>query len=141
MEENLPLAPFQLIEYRINGFNFYEPTTETGQLSIDFEPYGTFIASQKKFILNFSFSASYEVDEAQQILIAAKLEADFIFSEETVFENIPEFFYVNSIAIVFPHLRALITAFTAMANVKRIILPLYNLTSLGEILKARTVQA
>lgn len=48
-------------------------------------------------------------------------------------------FYANSIAIVFPYIRAFISTVTLQANlVSPILLPTMNLTSLGERLMNNT---
>lgn len=50
----------------------------------------------------------------------------------------PSYFYRNSIAIVFPYIRAFISTVTLQANIPPIILPTMNLTSLEIPLKQNT---
>lgn len=64
------------------------------------------------------------------------MTASFQFSEDVIdIEDIPTYFYANSIAIVFPYLRAFISSLTIQANLKPMILPTMNLTSLSSPLK------
>ena len=62
----------------------------------------------------------------------------FKFSNVHSIEEIPEYFYNNSIAIVFPYLRAFITTLTSVAGIKPLILPTLNLTNLSAQLKVST---
>jgi len=55
-------------------------------------------------------------------------------------EDIPDFFYKNSIAILFPYLRAYLSLVTTQANVPGIILPTYNLSGLEEELRSNTTE-
>lgn len=70
--------------------------------------------------------------------IALLLEAVFTFEETPALADIPDYFYKNSIAIVYPYIRAFITNLTATANITPLILPLLNLSVLEEELKKRT---
>ena len=54
------------------------------------------------------------------------------------FNDIPGFFYPNSIAILFPYIRAFVSTLTLQANVTPIVLPTLNLTNLQEKLKKNT---
>ncbi len=71
-------------------------------------------------------------------MIKIIVEATFNFPESPGFADLSPYFYQNSIAIIFPYIRAFATALTAMANVNPIILPTMNLSSLEEPLKQNT---
>ena len=64
----------------------------------------------------------------------------FKFEEVNNFDEIPDFFYRNSIAILFPYLRAYVSMVTTQANVPGIILPTLNLSHLEHDLKSNTLQ-
>lgn len=66
--------------------------------------------------------------------------SEFIFSEQINLCDIPGFFYPNSIAIIFPYIRAFISTLSLQANMNPIILPTMNLTSLQEELKNNTTE-
>lgn len=65
----------------------------------------------------------------------------FEFKNVETIEDIPDFFYKNSIAILFPYVRAYISLVTTQANVPGIILPTYNLSNLEEKLRNNTTEA
>jgi len=65
----------------------------------------------------------------------------FEFKNVQTIEDIPDFFYKNSIAILFPYVRAYISLVTTQANVPGIILPTHNLSSLEEKLRNNTTEA
>lgn len=71
-------------------------------------------------------------------LITATFKAVFKFQDKLLFDEIPAFFYKNSIAIAFPYLRSFISTLTLQANIKPIILPLMNLSELEKPLKDNT---
>ncbi|EXZ22215.1 pretranslocase subunit SecB family protein, partial [Bacteroides fragilis str. S13 L11] len=52
--------------------------------------------------------------------------------------EIPNFFYPNSIAILFPYVRAFVSTLTLQANIKPILLPTLNLSSLQDTLRENT---
>jgi preprotein translocase subunit SecB len=64
----------------------------------------------------------------------------FSFENVNSFDEIPDFFYRNCIAILFPFVRAYISMITVQANVPGIMLPTLNLTSLEAALKQNTIQ-
>jgi len=130
-------AAFFLEYYKISKFQFVESSDEGESLNVKFQPSGRYISKEGKFILTFEFFATY--GEQETILINATMDAFFKFQEPIEFTEIPDYFYRNSIAIVFPYLRAFISTLTSVANSKPIILPVMNLSSLEEPLQKNTV--
>lgn len=53
-------------------------------------------------------------------------------------KDIPDFFYANSIAIIFPYIRAFVSTLTLQANIPPIVLPTLNLSQLRTILRDNT---
>ena len=121
-------APFKFENYRISKFSFSNPDNEDQKMNISFNPSGTFLKEEARFIVQFEFTTS-GIEDGKQI-ISAKVLASFKFFDQVEFEEIPKYFYKNSIAIVFPYLRAFITTLTILAGVKPVILPILNLESL-----------
>jgi len=64
----------------------------------------------------------------------------FEFKEESNKENLTNFFYTNAPAIIFPYIRAYISSVSALSGLKAINLPVLNLSSLKDQLKANTVK-
>ncbi len=139
MKENTK-AEFNLLNYKINNFWFKNPNEDVSNVTIDFNPSGIYIENEGKFFLNLVLSVFYKSADEEVKFVDINLEGVFEFSERPIFEKLPDYFYVNSVAIVFPYIRAFATILTATANVKPLILPVMNLISLQEDLKANTVK-
>lgn len=131
MTEN---ARFQLEEYRFPRFTFDTTSLEDGALSIDFLPRGVFEGQRGLYRLSLEVC----IGQGQYQVGRVECEASFRFSEEISLSSIPEYFYSNSIAIVFPYVRAFISLVTTQSQIPGIILPTLNLSGLGEKLKENT---
>lgn len=105
-------------------------------LEMNINPSGRFSEKKKEFLLQFDFSAH---DEKKREVVSITCVAEFSFLNVKSFSDIPEYFYANSIAIVFPYVRAFISTLTLQANVAPLVLPTMNLSSLKEQLLQNTV--
>ena len=79
-----------------------------------------------------------EGEEQSNPKILVNCVASFKFKENISLAEIPNFFYPNSIAILFPYVRAFVSTLTLQANIKPILLPTLNLSSLQDILRENT---
>lgn len=112
--------------------------SDTSPLDLLFSPSGIYDKEAKTFILRFVFTAN-QGDESKAI-VKIVCEATFEFRETLDLEAIPEYFYPNSLAIVFPYVRAFVSSVTLQANMTTpILIPTLNLTQLQSTLKAKTV--
>lgn len=124
---------FKLLTYSFEKASF-DLTTPHEELNIQFSPRGVYHSKAKKYDLFFDFSAKTE-NECPVVNVVC--HAVFEFSEGT--ESIPDFFYVNSIAIIFPYVRAFVSTLTLQANTASpLLLPTLNLSELKEPLKKNT---
>lgn len=117
-------------EYKFTKVNidFSEPFDE---FSLSLIPRGEFYRSEHLYYLSFDFSANSN----EKTVVRVICEACFVLSSD----EIPEFFYANSIAIVFPYVRAFISTISLQANiVPPIVLPTLNLSSLRDDLREST---
>ncbi|MCQ2209001.1 MAG: hypothetical protein MJZ34_01795 [Paludibacteraceae bacterium] len=129
-------AAFSLVSYEFPNVNMqgeYRPTTET--LSINFSTNGEYDAEQGLFNLIFSTQIS---GKNTNPYISVLCKAKYKFNSPIAFEEIPDYFYTNSIAILFPYVRAYISLLTTQANQRAVILPTYNLSSLASQLQKNT---
>ena len=111
---------------------------ESSALDLSFSPSGIYDKSTKTFSLRFVFTAS-QGDENKTIVKIVCL-ATFEFNEPLDIDAIPDYFYPNSLAIVFPYVRAFVSSVTLQANmVSPILIPTLNLTRLQSSLKANTI--
>ncbi len=137
--EHIKPGAFSLQSYKVTEFSFSEPISENHKLGINLSPTGVYYPKQKRFSLTFNFTAFYVNNENEIPILNIKTTAEFIFEDQATLENLPTYFFSNSIAIVFPFVRAFVATLTTIANVKQIILPILNLTSMQDILKNNTV--
>lgn len=107
------------------------------KISVQFNPSAEFVKG--KVYMTIAFSAYNKT--RKDPFIETECLALFKFeNKEILFSEIPEFFYVNSIAIVFPYIRSFISTVTLQANiVPPIVLPTFNLSSLSVKLKENMI--
>lgn len=131
-------AKFSLVNYRFDrvvlNLDRLEPQTS---FDINFDPSGVFDSSTSKYELTFSFSAKRE--KSSEEIIFVRCVAEFSFVEVGGISDIPAFFYNNSIAILFPYIRAFVSTLTLQANFPPILLPTLNLSDLKDKLVKNTV--
>lgn len=123
----------------MEGFRFEEIQMDLRNvpdtLRIDIKPTGVFNSGNGLYELTFNFAVTS--DEAYQV-VKIVCKASFKFKEIRNLDDIPQYFYSNSIAIIFPYVRSFISSVTLQANIKPITLPVMNLTSLQDELKNNT---
>lgn len=131
-------ATFTLEGYYFQEISLFLDELESNPtLSINFDPQGEFIEAESVYKLKFTFNA--KIDKTDKSVVKVLCKASFKFQNIKKLEDIPDYFYPNSIAIVFPYVRALVSTLTLQANVKPILLPTMNLSSLKDDLKANTI--
>ena len=107
-------------------------------LNVNFDTNGVYDSANSSFDLFFTVKVSNKDQSAPFVEVSCK--GVFKFEEVKNFVEIPDFFYRNSIAILFPYLRAYVSMVTTQANVPGIILPTLNLSHLEHDLKSNTLQ-
>lgn len=132
--KNLPKASFNFINFKIVEFSLKEPEILSNDITVSFEPFGLFNAEEKMFELTLGYKAK----QGEADFITTKLIAFFDIPSANTIEDIPDFFYKNSIAIVYPYLRAFITNLTIQAGQEPIIMPLLNLSELEKPFRDNT---
>lgn len=128
-------ASFRLEGYRFEKVNM-DLSANPGQIGINITPSGIYNPANGQYDLSFVFQALRQTDSQAFITILCK--ARFVFHEPVLFEEIPDYFYLNSIAILFPYVRAFVSIITLQANINPLMLPTMNLASLQETLKKNT---
>ncbi len=131
-------AAFNLEFFKITKFSLSEPTVVKDGLSIKFDPSGEYDSKTGIYKLTLGYTAFQEVTKRKKdTFIECTLIAQF--KIDTSDNNIPDYFYRNSIAIIYPYLRSFITTLTIQANLKPLIMPLLNLSDLEKPLRDNTV--
>lgn len=108
------------------------------KLFVDFKPSGVFNAENSTYQLTFDFSALTSNENGVLPFVNIRCNGIFKFENVTSVDEIPSFFYRNSIAILFPYLRAYVSIITNQANTPPVVLPTMNLASLEKPLKENT---
>ena len=144
--EQTPSASFSLLSVRFPRFSF------SSDLGAD---------DQAKYELGFVVQGAYNPESAEAIVYMvvkvgqqpeAEPEAEaedltevhctavFQLEQGTLIETIPEHFYNNALGILFPYIRSFISNLTVQAGWPTMMLPLLNVTSLNQSLKASILE-
>ncbi len=108
------------------------------KLFVDFKPSGVFNSKDSTYKLTFDFLAYTSDEKDTSPFVNIKCNGIFKFENVSSLEEIPSYFYRNSIAILFPYLRAFVSIVTNQANTPPVVLPTMNLISLEKPLKENT---
>jgi preprotein translocase subunit SecB len=131
-------AAFSIVNYQFDKVNIDLEHQQTDELNLGFDTKGVFINDSKSFEL--TFIVQVKNDNESKPFITIRCKGLFKFENINSFEEIPDFFYRNSIAILFPYVRAYLSLVTTQANVQGIILPTMNLSNLEGELRKNTIQ-
>lgn len=135
MEKEVSKAAFSLCAYKFVKVEMnLDSIDPNSKYSIKIIPSGIFTPDSGIYQLSFTFKA--KVDEKEIVNIVCT--ADYQFNTPMDVNDIPEYFYANSIAIIFPYVRAFVSTVTLQANVISMLIPTLNLSSLSGELKANT---
>jgi preprotein translocase subunit SecB len=129
-------AAFSLDNYFFKKVLIDLSLNKSEEFRIDFHPSGEFNEENSTYELFFTFKAKNK--DEKKPFIQIECVAQFKFAESLKLDEIPPYFYVNSIAIIFPYMRAFISTVTLQSNIPPIVLPTMNLTDLAGPLKKNT---
>lgn len=131
-------AAFSIANYQFDKVSIDLENQQTDELNLSFETKGVFKNDIKNFEL--IFVVNIKNDNEPNPFISVRCKGLFKFENISSFEEIPDFFYRNSIAILFPYVRAYLSIVTTQANIPGIILPTMNLSNLEGELRKNTIQ-
>ncbi len=139
MKKKVTPAAFSLNNFKFTSFSFdYNLAPQGENLNVDFVPSGIFSVKKKRYELKIDFFAFDENKSKNDAFIKVSLSAFFKFRDVASVEEIPNFFYKNSIAIVYPYIRAFVSNISLQSNSGTLILPTLNLSSLEDDLIKNT---
>lgn len=127
-------ATFTLKSYRFLQVSMDFETQEGATLSVSFDPNGEYCKANGEYKLRLITRVSSEEKE----FISTTLQVVFGFTEPIELSEIPDYFYPNCMAIVFPYVRSFLSTLSLQANVPPIILPIINFSDLQGVLKRNT---
>lgn len=131
-------ASFQLNDYIFNDIMLRFEKELPKELSVDIVPSGIFYKENTSFELTAQFIAFAE-GHKENPFIKIKCKGSFLFKNTKSLDDIPEFFYRNALAILFPYLRSFISVLTLQSNIPPLVLPTYNLSELEKPLRENTI--
>ena len=129
------------VAFRLDNYKFTKATLnfdipKDAEFVIDFKPSGKL--KEEEGTYDLSFDTIVKCEETDTIIVEVSCIAQFSFMDRIKFEEIPDFFYPNSLAILFPYIRAFVSTLSLQANSSPIILPTVNLMGLTEVLRENT---
>lgn len=127
---------FRLVNYKFTKATLNFDIPEDAEFVIDFKPSGKLKEIEGTYDL--SFDTIVKCEETDTIIVEVSCIAQFSFMDRIKFEEIPDFFYPNSLAILFPYIRAFVSTLSLQANSSPMILPTVNLMGLTEVLRDKT---
>lgn len=133
-------AAFSIDKYVFDKVIIDLANNTSKDINLSFETKGVFFEKDSKYELIFSVTAFNEDKTIENPFVFVQCIGLFNFENVSNFEDIPNFFYRNCIAILFPYLRAYVSVVTSQANIPGIILPTLNLTSLEGDLRKNTIR-
>lgn len=136
MEKNINKAAFALVGYQFTkvALNLSELRPDAN-FDISIKPKGHYVHTSGSYYLCFLFTARVE----KKKVVTVECNAEFRFNQPVAPSDIPDYFYSNSIAILFPYVRAFVSTVTLQANIRPIVIPTLNLIGLSAGLKNNTV--
>ena len=124
---------FDKVSIDLSNLNENEPVT------IKFTTQGEFKKSDSSFKLTFNVKLTNNSSKDLPYVVVNCIGI-FKFVNAITFNEIPDYFYKNSIAILFPYLRAYVSIVTTQANIPGIIIPTYNLSHLESELRVNSLE-
>ena len=122
-------AAFKFEKYRIPSFSYNETQNSKSGLKVGFSPSGIYDPNQGTFDLHLDFIAKEDTANGNEV-VKVRCIATFKFADKLQLTEIPDYFYKNSIAIVFPYLRSFISTLTLQSNTGILTLDIMNLSRL-----------
>ena len=129
-------AAFKLDSYQFRKAFLDFDIPQNATLEIDLNPKGTFYAKTSQF--ERVFDVLIGCVETKSEMINVSCVAKFTFQGHISIDEIPDYFYPNSLAILFPYVRAFVSTMSLQANINPIVLPTINLMGITETLRQNT---
>jgi preprotein translocase subunit SecB len=131
-------SSFNFEGYKILKSLFDRKEGELGKnFQINFLPSGVYSVKENRFRLNLGVII---VNESKLLTIEIEAVATFRLQGENAPENLKNYFYLNAPAILFPYIRAYISALTTLSGLTTVTLPTLNLSSLAKELEKNTTR-
>lgn len=134
-------AAFSIVNFMFDKVNIDLSNHKNKELSLSFDTSGNFIKKENESLYELTFGIKvFNNDQNDSPFVSVRCVGFFNFDNVSEITDIPDFFYRNAIAILFPYVRAYVSLITSQANLPGIILPTLNLSHLEEDLRKNTIQ-
>lgn len=132
-------AVFGLETYKFDQVELRFEGDRSREIDVNFEPKGLFRYDSQVFELRLIFTAKNKDTDTPFVKIRCVAYFKFDNQDKVSFDKIPSYFFANSLAIIFPYIRAFVSTITLQTNIQpAIVIPTWNLMSLNEVLKSNT---
>ncbi|HXI01054.1 MAG TPA: protein-export chaperone SecB [Sphingobacteriaceae bacterium] len=124
---NIAKSPFKLQKFIVKQFNIIRNPGKQGNVRFDIVPSAVVNRQQRFFQLTLAIKLE---DKKGSYIIDILAIGDFQFDNVIDDGNLNGYFLTNAPALIFPYVRAYISAVTALSGLDAVNLPVMNLTSL-----------
>ena len=132
-------AAFSFESFKVPKINYDQNNDLGGTIKISLTPSGVYDVSKGLYEISLYFTTQSDNNSnPKSNIFEVTSLAIFKFDAPVELDKIPEYFYQNAIAIMFPYTRAFISTLTLQANTKLLNLGLLNLSNLAIPLKENT---
>jgi len=132
-------AAFAFKSFKVPYFTFDDSNHSGNDIKMGFSPSGRYVSKTGEFELTLKF-ITHDTDSPDKIIFRLTAIGIFKFNTPIPYTEIPDFFYQNAIAIIFPYIRAFISTLTLQSNTKLLKLDLMNLSDLERPLIENTIE-
>lgn len=136
--EKLKISKFQFTDFKIIKSYFEMGEEDNGNgynFSLTFSPKGLIDKQNSSFEIELGVLIEEENKKFKAEIIS---KGKYIFDNELDADSLDKFIYINAPALIFPYIRAFISALTTLSGLKPINLPTLNLSHIGPELKENT---
>lgn len=127
-------SSLQFLGYKVVKSFIENKKGEVGEVSVNISPEGIIDKTKDIFTLRLNIKIT---DKEENFNVNVVVVGDFKMNSHND-EKIETFLYLNAPAILFPYIRAYISALTALSGYSSVVLPTFNLSGIKDTLKRNT---
>ena len=134
---NIISSPFKLESFTVVKFKIERKAKKQSKGDIEINPSGILDREGKNFSLLLDVSVK---DRNNSFSLSLSGVGLFKFKAGIEDKELSNYFIINAPALIFPYVRAYISAVTALSGLSAVNLPVLNLTGLRETLKKNIIE-
>ena len=133
--EQIKNSPFKLESFTVIESHITREPKKVGNVEVSINPKGVLNRSLK----NFSLFLEVMLKDSSSFDINISCIGSFVFKKDISEQEMSNYFLINAPAIVFPYIRAYVSAVTALSGLPAVNIPVMNLSMMKEELKKNIV--